>query len=129
MNHRIGRTVFALVVGLAVAWFSYDWITNPVPREQRQAEESAVLAARHALRAFVGQEDLEIVDPLAPDRKVGKVYVYAEEPGWAVSGHYRRGEAEPWHAYLLYLTADLDPHSLKTEDPAVADISSHDGED
>lgn len=120
MNHRIGRSLFALVVGLTVAVLSYLWITNPVPREQRQAEESAVLASRHALRELVGREDLEIVDPLAPNRKIGKVYVYAEAPGWAVSGHYRRGEGEPWHAYLIYLTTELAPHSLKTDDPAVA---------
>lgn len=129
MNHRIGRTVFALLVGLAIAWFSYEWITNPVPREQRQAEESAVLASRHALRELVGREDLEIVDPLAPDRKVGKVYVYAEAPGWAISGHYRRGEEEPWHAYLIYLDTELRPHSLKTDDPAVAGLSAQDRED
>ena len=120
MNHRIGRSLFALVVGLTVAVLSYQWITNPVPREQRQAEESAVLASRHALRELVGQDDLEIVDPLAPNRKIGKVYVYAEAPGWAVSGHYRRGEDEPWHAYLVYLTTELEPHSLKTDDPAIA---------
>jgi len=119
MNHRVGRSLFALGVGLTVAVLSYQWITNPVPREQRLAEESAILASRHALRKLAGQEDLEIVDPLAPDRKVGKVYIYAEEPGWAISGHYRRGEDKPWHAYLIYLTTELDPHSLKTDDPAV----------
>ena len=119
MNHRVGRSLFALAVGLTVAVLSYQWITNPVPRERRQAEESAVLAARLALRELVGQEDLEIVDPLAPNRKVGKVYVYAEAPGWAVSGHYRRDEDGPWHAYLIYLTTELTPDSLKTDDPAV----------
>lgn len=119
MNHRVGRSLFALVVGLTVAFLSYQWITNPIPREQRQAEESAVLASRHALRELVGREDLDIVDPLAPNRKVGKVYVYAEAPGWAVSGYYRRDENGPWHAYLIYLTTELSPHSLKTDDPAV----------
>ena len=119
MNHRVGRSVFALVVGLAVAVLSYQWITNPLPREQRQTEERAVQASRQLLRNAVSESDLEIVDPLAPNRKVGKVYIYSEEPGWAISGHYRRGKDGPWHAYLRHLTMDLDLYSLKTEDPAV----------
>lgn len=119
MNHKIGRSIFALGVGLLVAVLSYQWITNPEPREQRQAEESAVQASRQLLRDAVGDSELEIVDPLSPDRKVGKVYVYAEEPGWAVSGHYRRGEDDSWHAYLIYLSQDLELHSLKAEDPAI----------
>jgi hypothetical protein len=87
MNHRVGQSVFALVVGLAVATIAYQWITNPAPRQQRQSEELAVQASRELLAAAVGVGSLEIVDPLAPNRKVGKVYIYAEEPGWAVSGY------------------------------------------
>lgn len=119
MNHRIGRAVFALVVGLTVAYLSYQWITNPDPRAQRLAEESAVLASRKLLRAAVGDPDLQIVDPLAPDRKVGKGYIYADDPGWAVSGFYRRTEDAPWQAYLMLLTDEYELASLKTDDPAI----------
>ena len=119
MNHTIGRSIFALGVGLVVAVLSYQWITNPETRVQRQAEESAVQASRQWLREAVGESELEIVDPLSPNRKVGKVYIYAEEPGWAVSGHYRRGEEDAWHAYLIYLNLDLELHSLKAEDSAI----------
>jgi hypothetical protein len=121
MNHRVGQSVFALVVGLAVAVIAYQWITNPVPRQQRQTEEQAVHASRELLVAAIGVESLEIVDPLAPDRKIGKVYVYAEEPGWAVSGYYRRHEDDRWHPYLLHMTADLELHAFKAED-AVLEI-------
>ena len=119
MNHRVGRSVFSLVVGLAVAVIAYQWITDPGPRQHRQAEERAVLAARELLVSEVGAGSLEIVDPLAPDRKVGKVYVYAEDPGWAVSGHYRRDEDDRWHPYLLNMTNDLDLHAFKAEDEAL----------
>lgn len=119
MNHRLGRTLFALAVGLGVAMFAYQWITDPVPRERREVEEAAVHAARAYLRHAVGDDAFEIVDPLSPNRRVGKVYIYAEEPGWAVSGHYRRDENDPWHAYLMHLTRDLELHALKAEDAAL----------
>ena len=119
MNHRVGQSVFALVVGLAVAVIAYQWITNPAPRQERQNEERAVQASRELLVSVVGAESLEIVDPLAPNRKVGKVYVYAEEPGWAVSGYYRRDEVDRWHPYLLNMTADLELHAFKAEDDAL----------
>ncbi len=114
-DHRIGRAVFATVTGLVVAWFAFQWITNPVPRAQRQAEEAAVLASRALIAVEVGENGLELVDPLAPNRKVGKVYVYAESPGWAVSGYYRHGEEERWRSYLVRMTDDLALYSTRIE--------------
>ena len=119
MNHRIGRSLFTLVVGLAVAVIAYQWITDPAPRQQRLIEEQAVLVARELLVSSVGVDSLEIVDPLAPNRKVGKVYIYAEEPGWAVSGYYRRSEDDRWHPYLLNMTDSLELHAFKAEDAAL----------
>lgn len=118
MNHRMGRSLFALFVGLAVAFLAYRWITDPGPRAQRQAEAQAVLASRELLRRAVGPGTLEIVDPLAPNRKIGKSYVYAEAPGWAVSGYYRRGQDDRWHPYLLRMTEQLELHEFKARDEA-----------
>ena len=115
-DHRIGRGLFVAVVSLAVVLFTYRWVTDPAPRAERQAEEAAVMAARLHLAAEVGLPNLDVVDPLAPNRKVGKVYVYAEAPGWAVSGYYRRSENDRWHPYLMYLTTDLSLDSFKAED-------------
>ncbi len=116
MNHRVGRAVFSLVVGLAVAVFSYRWITNPAPRIERAQEEQVVQASRSLLTTIVASDSLQIVDPLAPDRNVGKVYIYAEGPGWAVSGYYRRDDAERWHPYLINLSQDLTLLRLKVQD-------------
>ncbi|MGB5489265.1 MAG: hypothetical protein WBM76_00420 [Woeseiaceae bacterium] len=116
MNHRIGRVIFAFGVGLVVAFYSYQWITNPEPRAERAAEEQVVERSRIELRSLLAENSLEIVDPLSPDRKVGKVYVYAEGPGWAVSGYYRRGEQDAWHPYLMTLTDDLEFVRLKAKD-------------
>lgn len=119
MNHRVGRALFAMVVGLGVALFAYKWITDPAPRERRALEESVVQASRELLLDAVGVDTLEIVDPLSPNRKVGKVYIYPEESGWAISGHYRRDENDRWHAYLMHLTASLELNALKVEDAAL----------
>lgn len=116
MNHRLGRTVFAALVGLLVAYLSYAWITNPAGRAERVVQVNVVEAAREILSATLDVELLEIVDPIAPNRRVGKVYIYAEGENWAVSGHYRRGEGDRWHAYLMQLGPDAALLSLKVQD-------------
>lgn len=116
MDHRIGRSVFALVVGLLIAGISYQWITSPAGREQRAVEVAVVEAAREELKALIEAEALEIVDPLSPNRKVGKVYVYPEGENWAVSGYYRRGEGDRWHPYLMGLASDRTMSKLKLQD-------------
>jgi hypothetical protein len=116
MNHRIGKSVFAILVGLMVAGIAYQWITNPDGREQRVIQVAVVEAARAELKSVIEAEALEIVDPLSPNRKVGKVYVYPEGEDWAVSGYYRRGEGDRWHPYLMGLASDRTMSTLKIQD-------------
>lgn len=116
MNHRIGQFAFALLVGVLVAVFAYRWITDPAGREGRAVEEQVVQASRQHLASAIGIETLEIVDPLAPDRKVGKAYVYPEGNAWVVSGYYRRGEDDRWHPYLMSLDTEYRLVHLKTAD-------------
>lgn len=120
MNHRIGRLVFAFGVGILVAFLSYRWITDPAPRIERQQQEAVVMAARGYLAANTGIASPQIVDPLAPDRKVGKVYVYRAGDGWEVSGFYRRGGDDKWHAFLMSLDASPGMTHLKVQDAALA---------
>ena len=126
MNHRTGRLLFAFFVGLAVAVFSFKWITNPDSREERAREEQVVQISRSLLSSIVESDSLEIVDPLAPNRKVGKVYVFAEAPGWAVSGYYRRSGGDRWHPYLMRLTENFDLYRLKVQDEALAERAAAD---
>ncbi|MDH4055454.1 MAG: hypothetical protein OEW73_00320 [Gammaproteobacteria bacterium] len=118
MDHRIGRTVFAIVVGLLVATVSYQWISSPAGREERAIQVSAVATSRLHLAAIVEADSLEIVDPVSPNNKVGKVYIYPESQGWAISGYYRRNADDPWHPYLMTLGADQDLMQLKVRDGA-----------
>ena len=73
------------------------------------------------------QAEIEIIDPLAPSRVIGKVYIYPAESGWELSGFYRRigsrsgarvgaERGDRWHPYLMSLDADLALLSLSVKD-------------
>ena len=116
MKQRPGGIVFALAVGLIVATVSYRWIADPGAREHRDRELHAVGQARVSLQQFVGSDRLEIVDPLEPDRTVGKVYIYPAGDGWEVSGFYRRNDTDLWHPWLMRLDADFSTIRLRVSD-------------
>jgi len=124
VNHKVMRMVVAISVGVFLALFSYQKITDQEPGSARAQEEAAVLAARAILREFVAvQVEIEIIDPLAPSRVIGKVYIYPAESGWELSGFYRRIGArsgaergDRWHPYLMSLDADLALLSLSVKD-------------
>lgn len=116
MDHRSGSAIFALSIGLLLAWLSYQWVTNPAGREERAVQVAVVESSRALITMAIDAETLEIVDPVSPNRKVGKVYVYPEGEDWAVSGYYRREEGDRWHPYLMRLTEDHSLISLKLQD-------------
>ena len=120
MNRRPGSIVFGLIVGLAVAFLSYQWITNPDRGAERAEQERVVMVARNVLQVTLATGALAVVDPLSPDRKVGKVYIYPQGGGWEISGYYRRGETDRWHPFLLSLSTDLSLQSLKVQDDDAA---------
>ena len=101
---------------MIVAVMAFKWITNPAPRAERQLEETVVAASRQHLEATVAIPGVELVDPLSPDRKVGKTYVYRAGDGWEVSGYYRRDENDRWHPYLMMLDASHAMTHLKVQD-------------
>lgn len=116
-HHRIIRLVIAFTVGIWLALYSFERISDPEPAMQRAREEAVVMSAREILRSYVAAEqELEIADPLAPNRVAGKVYVYPAENGWEVSGHYRRNAADRWHPFLMSLNAKVELVSLSVRD-------------
>ena len=115
-KHRPGGIIFAIIVGLIVATLSYRWLVDQAPREQRLREIQVVEQARASLREIVGVEALKIVDPLEPDRKIGKVYIYPATDGWEVSGYYRRDDTDLWHPWLMQLDAELKMERLRISD-------------
>jgi hypothetical protein len=126
MNHRMARLIFGFGVGLLVAVLSYQWISNPEPRSERRLEETVIEAARHHLENTLAIGGIEIVDPLAPNRKIGKSYVGRADDGWEVSGHYRRGEGDRWHPFLMTLDSSLAMAGLKIKDADLVDRASED---
>lgn len=127
-RHRIGSIVFGLAVGLLVATFSYRWVTNPEKQQERQQQEAAVLASRTILATRLQLTDLQIVDALATNRKVGKVYIYPVDNGWELSGHYRRDDDDRWHPYLMAMSRTHELTLLKVQDadPELARVAAAD---
>ncbi len=126
MNHRIGRIVFSLGIGLIVAIFAYRWIVDPAPRAERELQESVVATSRDLLVEKLAIGDIEIVDAIAPDRKIGKTYIYRANEGWELSGFYRRNENDLWHPYLMLLDNSAALTHLKISDGALLDRASDD---
>ena len=84
---------------------------------QRALEESVVLSTREVLTSYVAAgRQIEIVDPLATDRSVGKSYIYPTDDGWEVSGHYRRYASDRWHPFLMSLNPNLKLVLLSVRD-------------
>ena len=121
MKHRVARLVFGFGVGFLLAFLAFRWAADPGPRLERQLQESVVTSSRFFLQETLAIGELEIVDPLAPDRKVGKTYVYRAQEGWEVSGFYRRDEVDAWHPYLVTLDGKQGLTHLKVSDTALLD--------
>jgi hypothetical protein len=116
-RHRIIRLVVAFTVGIVLALYTFERISDPEPAMQRAREEAVVMSAREILKQYVRAEgEVEIADPLAPNRIAGKVYIYPAEYGWEVSGYYRRNESDRWHPFLMSLNANIDLVSLSVRD-------------
>ncbi len=116
-HHRIIRLVLAFAIGIFLALYSFERISDPEPKLQRVREESVVMSAREILTSYVaGEMQIEIVDPLATDRSVGKSYIYPADNGWEVSGHYRRYASDRWHPFLMSLDANVELISLSVRD-------------
>ena len=129
VNHKLMQWIVAVSVGILLALYAYNRVSDPEPAMQRAKEESVVLAAREILGSYIApQKDLETVDPLAPNRKIGKVYVYPTEGGWEVSGHYRRNERDSWHPFLMSLaeSVELTSLSVQDDDPRLVELASKD---
>lgn len=118
VNHKVIRLVVAFAIGISLALWSYRLVTDPEPARERALEEAAVIACRDIVRNYLSAGDrFEIVDPLAPDRVVGKTYVYPEGDGWQVSGYYRRQPTDRWHPFLATLAGDYRLVLLSVKDP------------
>jgi len=116
-HHRVIRLVVAFAVGIFVALYSFERISDPEPALQRAREEAVVISAREILKFYVAADgEIEIVDPLARNRVAGKVYIYPTENGWEVSGYYRHNDSDRWHHFLMSLSDSVELVSLSVRD-------------
>lgn len=117
INHKVIRPIFALSIGLVVSLYVYQYVSDRQPILQRAKEESVVISSREILHNYVSpRNNIEIVDPVSPNRSVGKVYMYPTDDGWEVSGYYRRNQNDLWHPYLMLLNGDFGLILLTVQD-------------
>jgi hypothetical protein len=116
-RHPYMQWIVAISVGVIVSLLVFERATDPEPTLQKVIEEAVVMEARLLLLSYVlpGGE-LQLVDPLAPDRKVGKTYIWPVESGWEVSGYYRRDQQDLWHPFLMNLDASSELTLLAVKD-------------
>jgi len=115
-NHRVIRLVVAFAIGLAVAYGSYQWISDTERPARRVEEEAVALAAREILLSYITDEGLAISDPIDRVRDAGKVYLFPTDGGWELSGHYKRPGERLWHAWLMALDDNVALVSLAVQD-------------
>ena len=117
MKHQIIKLIIAFAIGIFLAFYTFERISDTEPDLRRAREEAVVLAARDILESIVAPgAEVQIVDPLATNRKVGKSYIYPTDDGWQVSGHYRRLGTDRWHPFLMALDANTQLVSLRVRD-------------
>ncbi len=115
--HRYLQWLVAITVGVVIWFVVFERATDPEPARQKAIEEAVVYEARLLLVSYVSPGgELQVVDPLAPDRTVGKTYIWPNGDGWEVSGYYRRNAQDPWHPYLMTLDASTALSSLAVKD-------------
>ena len=116
-SDRYMRWIIAIGVGIILSLLAFQIAMDPEPARRQAIEEGVVLEAREILGSYVlpGGE-LQLVDPLSPDRKVGKAYLWPDDDGWEVSGFYRRDKNDRWHPYLMSLDSNSQLTSLAVRD-------------
>ena len=116
-KHRYMRWIVAIAVGVMLSLLAFQRSTDPEPTRQKAEQEAVVRGARlHLISYVLPGGELQLVDPLAPDRKVGKTYIWPIDDGWEVSGYYRRDAQDPWHPFLMSLDSAAELTSLAVKD-------------
>ena len=73
INHKVVRSLVALAIGLVLALYTYQCVTDPEPGLQRVREEGIVMVARDILQSYVSPGNaIGIVDAVSPASKSAK---------------------------------------------------------
>ncbi len=117
MRHEYSKWIFALAVGVGLSIWAYRVATNPEPARRKALEISVAQQARDIVSTYVdAATDLQYVDPLQPNHKIGDSYILPADQGWQVSGYYRRQDDDQWHPFLVDLTSESELTLLSVKD-------------
>ena len=116
-EYTVKQVIFALITGFGLSWLVYQSSVQPPYETQRQTEEVIINKANVLLIKSLNLPlGLEVIDPIKPDKDVGKTYISPNGREWQVSGYYRRNELDEWHPWLINLDENHKLIRLSVQD-------------
>ena len=116
-EYTVKQVIFALITGFGLSWLVYQSSVQLPYEVQRQTEEEIINKANVLLIKSLNLPlGLEVIDPIKPDKDVGKTYISPNEREWQVSGYYRRNELDEWHPWLINLDENHKLIRLSVQD-------------
>jgi hypothetical protein len=122
MKHKFLRIIIFSILFIAVLTYTYRNVYEPISANQRDDEIQIIHITRSIIKNYIDiSPDIEIIDPLNPNRKIGKSYIFPSDNGWEISGYYKKTDYDNWHPWLISLNSvnELVSIAVKDDNPRI----------
>ena len=117
MKHQFLRIIIFLILFIAAITYTYRKVYEPISVNQREDEIQIIHITRSIIKSYIDiSSDIEIIDPLNPNRKIGKSYIFPSDNGWEISGYYKKSGHDNWHPWLISLNSANELVSIAVKD-------------
>tara|TARA_B100001105_G_scaffold50458_1_gene38034 strand:+ start:208 stop:618 length:411 start_codon:yes stop_codon:yes gene_type:complete len=129
MKHKFLKIIIFLILFIAALTYTYRNVYEPISVNQRGGEIQIIHITRSIIKSYIDiSSDIKIIDPLNPNRKIGKSYIFPSDNGWEISGYYKKTDRDNWHPWLISLnsTNELVSIAVKDDSPRIKKKSIED---
>lgn len=129
MKHKFLRIFIFLMLSIAALTYTYRNVYEPISVNQRGGEIQIIHITRSIIKSYIDiSSDIKIIDPLNPNRKIGKSYIFPSDNGWEISGYYKKTDHDNWHPWLISLNSanELVSITVKDDSPRIKKKSIED---
>ena len=117
MKHKFLKIIIFLILFIAALIYTYKNVYEPISVNQRGDEIQIIHITRSIIKSYIDiSPDIEIIDPLNPNRKIGKSYIFPSDNGWEISGYYKKTDYDNWHPWLISLNSVNELVSITVKD-------------
>ena len=117
MKHKFLKIIIFLILFIAALTYTYRNVYEPISVNQRGDEIQIIHITRSIIKSYIDiSPDIEIIDPLNPNRKIGKSYIFPSDNGWEISGYYKKTDYDNWHPWLISLNSVNELVSITVKD-------------